>query len=185
MNVKTCVILCCLLPATVSHASGQRLPATGAAATANQHAEGPSLPRDSDTRPGPWRPLRIAKWTTLATSAATGIYGFVKNAAADDRYRQLEQLCQDQQFRCADRTAGGAYADAQFEASYQEVRRLDRRSHASLLLSQIGVATSVVLFLLDLHNSSAPGDIPWVPAKIEIAPGAGHVDVAFRLHLNH
>jgi hypothetical protein len=117
--------------------------------------------------------MRIAKWGTLAGAAAGAIYGFVQNHRADDLFNDLERLCQDQPVRCSLRDAGGAYRDPEFEALYGDVRHLDRRAHTALLLSQIGVATSVVLFLLDLDNTRPP-DIPFVPSSsLEHRPDGG------------
>ncbi len=141
-------------------------------------AQNPSHPRPAidehvdSIRPGAFRPLRLAKWSTLALSAATGVYGFVQSGRADDRYHELERLCQNQPERCASRTSSGAYADAEFESRYAAVRALDRRSHNALLVSQVGVAGSVVLFLLDLGNARPPRDIPFVPPGTRVEPDA-------------
>jgi hypothetical protein len=118
--------------------------------------------------PGPLRPLRIAKWTVLAGSAGAGIWGFVRNARADDLYRELEQTCESDRPRCRDRGPGDVYNDAELEARFQEVRALDRDSHRALLISQVGVAASVVLFLLDLGNVRPPPDIPYVPRGLTV-----------------
>ena len=124
-------------------------------------------------RASAWRPLRVAKWTVLVASAGAGIYGFVQNGRADDRFRDLESLCQAEQQRCEQRTASGAYQDAEFESLFDEVRTLDGRSHTALLLSQVGVAAGVVLFLLDLGNAESPSDIPFVPTALRVAPATG------------
>lgn len=124
----------------------------------------PAAGQAPDGEPRPFRPLRIAKWGTLLGAASGAIYGFVQNHRADERFNDLEQQCQDQPVRCSLRTPSGAYQDAEFETLYHDVRSLDRRAHNALLLSQIGVAASVVLFLLDLDNTRRPPDIPFVPA---------------------
>jgi len=123
-----------------------------------------SIPAQEPETHHPLRPLRVAKWGALATAAGAAVYGFVQNHRADDRFNQLEQLCQDQPARCSVRGPGGAYQDPEFEALYREVRSLDRRAHAGLLLGQIGVAASVLFFLLDLDKTRRPPDIPFVPS---------------------
>jgi hypothetical protein len=146
----------------------------------------PPAAADSAARrgPAPLRPLRIAKWTVLAGSAAAGIWGFVRNERADKLYRELEQACQSAPLTCRPRTAGGAYTDAALEARYQEVRSLDRQSHVALLAGQVGVAASVVLFLLDLGNVRPPPDIPYVPKGVALSTdAAGRTRIALRVPL--
>jgi hypothetical protein len=139
--------------------------------------------QDSASRPSGLRPLRVAKWSVIVAAGSAGIYGFLQNNEADDRFRDLERLCQQQQFRCAARTVRGEYEDTEFEDLYQQVRRLDGRSHKALLFSQIGVAAGVALFLLDLANSDAPRDIPWVPANVEVEPVARRIELSLRVPL--
>jgi hypothetical protein len=121
-------------------------------------------------QPSPWRPLRIAKWTTLLGSAGAAAYGFVTNGRADDHYRELEMACTAAAALCRDRLPDGAFRDVDLEAAYQEVLDLDRRSRRALLAGQIGIAASVALFLLDLSNERPPDDIPYAPRGLEVAP---------------
>jgi hypothetical protein len=122
--------------------------------------------------PSPWRPLRIAKWSVTGISAGTALYGFLQNRQADDAYHVLEEMCQGDFARCRERLPGGAYADAQLESQYQHVRALDQRARTALVLGQIGVATSVVLFLIDLRNQQPPPNIPYEPNRLEIGASA-------------
>lgn len=140
-------------------------------------------PQDTSSGLPAFRPLRVAKWSVLAAAAGAGVYGFIRNGEADDEYSRLEQMCQNQQVRCADRTATGEYSDPEFERLFQRVKSLDDRSHTALLVSQIGVATGVVLFLLDLGNVRSPGDIPFAPSGLEITPSNGRLDLSVRLPL--
>ena len=116
--------------------------------------------------------LSIAKWSTLLVSSAIGAYGFAANDDAEDRYRALEQLCAQDTVRCADRLPNDAFADAEMEAHYQDVIRLDRRARVALIASQVGIATSVVLFILDLREGEAPPNIPYEPELSVRADGA-------------
>lgn len=134
-------------------------------------ATGNMLPATADV--SPWRPLRIAKWAAAAGSAGAALYGFSVSRRAEAGHTRLEEACQAEPDVCRERLPGGAYADAELEAMYQDVRALDRRARASLLLGQVGVATTVLLFLLDLRNDRPPPNIPWEPARIQLAPGAG------------
>jgi hypothetical protein len=117
-----------------------------------------------------WRPLRLAKWTTLGASGAAAFYGFANNRRADDAFEGLERQCQDDRDRCLDRLPGGAYRDPTMEAEYQRVRSLDRRARTALVAGQIGIATSVVLFILDLRNEQPPPNIPFDPSRLQFAP---------------
>lgn len=129
----------------------------------------------------PLRPLRLAKWGTLAAAAGGAVYGFLQNHRADDRFNQLEQLCQEQPVRCSMREPDGAYLDAEFEQLYQDVQRLDRRAHTGLLLGQVSVAASVVFFLLDLDKTRRPPDIPFVPPAQLVRRHDGSVALTFSL----
>lgn len=119
---------------------------------------------------GGWSALRVAKWTTAGLSAGAAVFGVLNNRRADDEYEQLEALCAEEASRCGERLPGGAYADAQVEAQYQEVRMLDRRARTGLIAGQIGFAASVVLFVLDLRNNDGPDNIPYDPRTIDITP---------------
>jgi hypothetical protein len=146
-----------------------------------------NTPVDSARRqsPGPFRLLRVAKWSVLAGAAGTGIWGFLRNDRADELYSELEQACELDRTRCLDRGPGGVYNDPVFEARYQKVRALDRDSHRALVISQIGLAASVVLFLLDLGNSRPPPDIPYVPRGLNVGTErAGGVSLELRLPLD-
>ncbi|HUF49960.1 MAG TPA: hypothetical protein VMN60_03945 [Longimicrobiales bacterium] len=113
--------------------------------------------------PDPWRPVRVAKWSTVGVAVGAALYGLANNQRADDAYEQLERLCQADRTRCASRTAGGPYTDLVLEAEYQRIRVLDRRARTGLVVGQAAVAASVVLFILDLRNERAPPNIPFEP----------------------
>lgn len=128
-----------------------------------------------------WRPLAVAKWTTAAAAAGAAVYGVVQNRRADHQYEDLEQVCVEEPFRCEERLPNGAYADAELEARYQDVRDLDGRARAALIAGQIGVAASVVLFILDLRNSDGPQNIPYEPRTFDVMPAR---DGGLSLRLN-
>jgi hypothetical protein len=129
-----------------------------------------------------WHALRVAKWTVAAATAGTALYGFVSHNRADDLYRELELMCVADAPRCLSRTSSGAYTDAELEARYQEMRDVDRRARSALLAGQVGVAASVVLFILDLRNRNGPANIPYEPPGLSLqrAPDGGYA-VGWRL----
>lgn len=176
-----------LLAGVVPHAHAQRasapLPGAAAVTDARDALQAPyTLVAQAQAAPSAWRPLRVAKWTIGAASLGTALYGFVQNRAADDAYSELERMCQAQEEVCRQRLPGGAYADPGLEAQYQDVRRLDQRARVSLIAGQVGIATSVVLFLLDLRNEQPPPNIPYEPKGLEVgASGDGGLSVRFSL----
>ena len=109
--------------------------------------------------------IRVGKWVTLAGAAASATYGIVANRDADERYSDLEQLCQDDPSRCTRRSTNGPFTDAALEAEYQDILRLDRRAKYSLAAGQISMALSVVLFILDLPRGGTGEDIPYKPPR--------------------
>ena len=141
---------------------------TTALACPSLHAQTPLPALDSATQSSSWRALRVAKWTTAAAAAGAAVYGVMQNRRADERFEQLEQVCVTATWRCLERLPNGAYADAELEAQYQEVRSLDSRARTALIAGQVGVAASVVLFILDLRNSGGPENIPYEPRKLDV-----------------
>jgi hypothetical protein len=129
--------------------------------------------RQEDQGPSPLRPIRVAKWSALAVAAGLAAYGFTRSGDADDAFRDLERACNLDRERCIARTAGGAFVDPVLETRYQEVLDLDQTARTALILSQVGLATSVVLFLLDLRNDRPPPDIPYVPRSLSLDRDCG------------
>ncbi|MBR9989715.1 MAG: hypothetical protein KFH98_08175 [Gemmatimonadetes bacterium] len=117
-----------------------------------------------------WRLLRVAKWTTAAGGTGLAVWGVVNNRRADELFEELERECLVDPDRCDDRLPDGAYADGALESRYQDVRHLDRQARSALIAGQVGLAASVVLFILDLRNSAGPANIPYEPRRIDITP---------------
>src|SRR5690606_10514281 len=153
-------------------AAQERVPGRFATAEPGEISAIPSQPS--------FRPMRIAKWSTAALTAAVAGIGLVAYTRADDRYRALERTCVEDPDACAERLPNGAYADPQLEAMYQEVLRYDTRARLALIGSQLGLAASVVLFVLDLRDDSTPPNIPYDPRALRVAPGRdGGVELGF------
>jgi hypothetical protein len=129
-----------------------------------------------------WSALRISKWTVAGLSAAAAVYGFTMNREADDLYAQLERDCLADADACRLLGPDGRYLANELETQYQEVLRHDRRARNGLLASQLGVAASVVLFVLDLRNARAPDDILYEPRTLQVGAGRdGGVELRLRL----
>lgn len=140
----------------------------GAAAAQNPQPAAPVVPDTTFTAQRSWSALRIAKWTLAAAAAAAAGYGYYENRRADDRFERLEQTCVAEPERCDATLPDGSYADAELEAEFQAIRAMDRRARTGLLAGQIGVAASVVLFIIDLRQDSAPENIPYDPRRFEV-----------------
>lgn len=161
----------CVLCMVASPASGQR-------------AE-PRFQMQQDTITpvrGGWSAVRVAKWGTLFASAGTLTYGFSQNRTADREYEAIERLCQTTPAACATKPDSDEYADPALETRYQSVVRRDDRARLALLAGQVGLAASVLLFILDLSDGSLPHDIPYDPRSLRVSVGA-HAVVDFRFEV--
>jgi hypothetical protein len=138
-------------------------------------------PETQDTRAEPPRPLRVAKWSTAVLSLGTAAYGFRAQHRADERYAALERICRSNPERCAPRTPQGAFVDAELERMYQRIVRLDDRARVFLFTTQVSVAASVVLFMLDLRPGERPRNIPYDPAGLQVVPGRDRIEVGWRV----
>lgn len=115
-----------------------------------------------------FRPLRVAKWGSLAAAAAAAGVGLSTHRSADREYRVLERICAEDGPRCRSRTPDGAYADPELERRYQKVLDNDRTARMALVASQVGVAASVLFFILDMAPGGSPPNIPYEPRRFGI-----------------
>ena len=128
----------------------------------------------------PWRPLRVAKWTTLLASTGAAAYGFNQNRVADDEYEELEQICVGSPALCERAPGTDRYADAGMERRYQEIVERDERARYALLAGQIGLVASLVMFIFDLPGKSTPEDIPYDPKLLRFGLGRdGRAELKF------
>lgn len=162
-------LLLCVLP--LSELNAQRVPQTFVQDTG-----------DVDVR-SPWRPLRIAKWSTLLLSGGAAAYGFVQNRRADRDYEALERECAEAPTGCLV-LDNGAYADPALEQRYQRIVDRDRDARTALLAGQLGIAASVVMFIIDLPDREDPEDIPYEPRPIRFGLGRdGRTELSARVHV--
>ena len=132
----------------------------------------------------PWRPLRIAKWTTLLASGGVAAYGFSQNRIADGEYADLERECEASPVTCRKVPGGEQYADAALEQRYQQIVDRDDRAKVALLAGQLGILASVVMFIVDLPDREEPEDIPYEPKPLRIGlsrDGGALINVRLRL----
>ena len=112
--------------------------------------------------------IRVGKWLTLGLAAGAATYGVVANRDADDRYEDLERICEADHGRCGPRDVSGQYTDPALESEYQDIVRLDDRAKLSLIAAQAALLGSVVLFVLDLPRHGGGEDIPYKPPRLQV-----------------
>lgn len=113
-----------------------------------------------------WRPMRIVKWTALIASAGAAGYGFAQNRVADEDYERLEMECEEAPTSCAKVAGSDAYANPVLEQRYQRILKRDENARTALLAGQIGIAASVIMFIIDLPARESPEDIPYEPNPV-------------------
>lgn len=114
--------------------------------------------------------VSIGKWAALAASIGAGTYGLLAHFDANDKFERLQRICESDSDRCQERTSRGAYADPELENLYQDVLAQDRAAKIALIASQVSIAGSVVLFIMDLGANDAPPNIPYNPKKFRLLP---------------
>jgi hypothetical protein len=134
----------------------------------------------------PWRPLRIAKWTTVVAAGAAAAYGFTQNRTADREYEELELECEANPANCQKVPGGESYMNIALEQRYQRIVDRDANARTALLAGQIGIAASVIMFIVDLPDRTSPEDIPYEPKPIRFGLGRdGRTELELRLRLGH
>jgi hypothetical protein len=134
----------------------------------NAQERTPGVPRDSAYRSSSRPLVRVSKWLTLGAAAGAAAWGITSNREADRRYEELERLCVSDVDRCRARTSTGAFTDGTLEQEYQAILDLDDRAKLALAAAEISVATSVVLFIIDLPRNSRGEDIPYHPPRLQL-----------------
>ncbi|MEX2285204.1 MAG: hypothetical protein WEE89_22145 [Gemmatimonadota bacterium] len=138
---------------------------------------------DTVIRPSRHPAIRVGKWVTFGLAAGAASYGVLANRDADERYTDLERICEAAPERCGPRNAGGQYTDAALEREYREIVRLDDRAKLSLIAAQAALLSSVVLFVLDLPRNGSGEDIPYKPPRLQVGYDA-QARVELRVRLN-
>ena len=122
------------------------------------------------------KPIRVAKWSTLTLSTGSLMYGYFQNRAADRDYADIERLCQNNPLSCARLNDTGPYADAALESRYQGVLRRDDRAKFALIAGEVGLLTSLALFIIDLPSGSTTKTIPYNPKALRLQLGFHQFD---------
>jgi hypothetical protein len=134
----------------------------------NAQERAPAIPGDSAFRSARRPFVTVSKWLTLGAAAGAAAWGITSNREADRRYEDLERLCVSDPGRCRARSSSGAFSDPTLEQEYQAILNLDDRAKLALAAAEISVATSVVLFIIDLPRNTRGEDIPYHPPRLQL-----------------
>jgi hypothetical protein len=130
---------------------------------------------------GGWSPIRVVKWTTALTSAGVVTYGFIQNRDADRAYEEIEIMCEANEVACITKPNSDEYADPALEARYNAILERDDRAQLALLAGQIGLAASVLLFIIDLPKGTGTNDIPYDPSPLRLGMRAEQLQIGVHL----
>ena len=125
--------------------------------------------------------VKVGTGVTGAAAAGAAVGGVVWNREADRRYEDLEMTCSNTPARCSRLTPGGAFNDAELESEYQDILKLDDRAQLALIASEVAIAASVVLFILDLPRDNATADKPYTPPKLQVRPRRSGFELSYRI----
>lgn len=137
--------------------------------------------RSRAARVGGWRPLSVAKWGMLGLTAVAAVYGLSASLEADGLYDRISAICAADASRCETLPEGG-YADEEVASLARDAGALDERARRGLFATQIGVAATLALFILDLRDSGPPPNVPYVPPQLRVGIGRdGALRIAGRI----
>ena len=153
----------------------ERAPATAPVGRSTQSARAAG-PQAVEPRGG-WSLLRVGKWLSLGVAAGSAAYGLHVGGDADRAFRDLEGVCELEPQRCAPRNSDGSFTDIELEQRYQDVVAMDDRARTALVVGQLGIVLTAVLFILDLGDDR-PDDIPYVPPPPRLSVGPAGVGVS-------
>lgn len=124
----------------------------------------PVAAQEPASRPAVASFARYAKWPTLAAAVGFTAVAFSHNRDADRVYDALTTYCFQNPLACNVVPVGSRtrYVEDDPERLYQETLRLDRQARNWLVLGQVSLAASGVMFLIDLiSGDDGPDNIPF------------------------
>jgi len=110
------------------------------------------------------------KWATAAGVITFTALGAREHHYSDVEWNQLLDICRNNNAAC---TVGsnGRYANGNAELLYQSSLQFDRRARRWLIGAQVAALATAALFITDLrHHTAEPGNIPFKPVSLELAP---------------
>jgi len=130
----------------------------------------------------PWL-VSVASWgkfATLGIAAGFFVLAAGEHSAAEDSYASLLARCQGDPSLCI--VAGnGGYLNPASEALYQQTLEGDASARQWLLVSQVALGASALLWIVDImKGSDEPDNIPYVPLRVAVGPREARVGLSFR-----
>lgn len=139
----------------------------------------PAPSAEDDT---PWL-VSMASWGKFATlGIAAGFFALAAGAhgGAEDTYATLLTRCQTDPSLCVV-SGTGAYLNPASEALYQQTRDGDATARQWLLVSQVALGASALLWIVDLTKGGGdPDNIPYVPLRVAVTDHEARVALTFR-----
>ena len=110
------------------------------------------------------------KWVTAAGAITFTAMGAREHHYSDVEWNQLLDICRNNNADCMV-GPNGRYTDGNAELLYQTSLNFDRRARRWLLGAQAAALATAALFITDLrHHTDEPGNIPFKPVSLEVAP---------------
>jgi hypothetical protein len=110
------------------------------------------------------------KWAAAAGAIAFTAMGAREHHYSDVEWNQLLDICRNNNADCM-MGSNGRYMNSNAELLYQSSLQFDRRARRWLIGAQAAALATAALFITDLrHHTAEPGNIPFKPVSIEVAP---------------
>jgi hypothetical protein len=129
-----------------------------------------AAPRPPAARGGSRFLVHWGKWAVAAGAVTFTAMGAREHHYSDLEWNQLLDICQNNNADCMV-GPNGRYLNGSAELLYQASLQFDRRARRWLLGAQAAALATAALFIADLrHHSDEPGNIPFKPVSLEVAP---------------
>lgn len=129
-----------------------------------------AAPRPPGTSHGSRFVIHWGKWATAAGAIAFTAMGAREHHYSDVEWNQLLDVCRNNNADCSV-GSNGRYVNNNAELLYQASIKFDGRARRWLIGAQAAALATAALFITDLrHHTDEPGNIPFKPVSLEVAP---------------
>lgn len=114
--------------------------------------------------------IHWGKWAAAAGAISFTAMGAREHHYSDVEWNQLLDICRNNNADCMV-GSNGRYVNNDAELLYQASIKFDGRARRWLLGAQAAALATAALFITDLrHHTNEPGNIPFKPVSLEVAP---------------